>query len=432
MLEMRQNNRIKYTVGEVKRNAFYQLPKFLFTDEFKAMSNDARMLYSLLRDRHDLSVKNQWVNENNEVYIFFSREHMCEILGISRGTVLKSMDMLKKLNLIEEERQGLGLPNKIYLLTVENVENTPKFQIDPSERPKNVENTQRSKICTSGDPKFEHRQNVENTQRSKICTSGDPTFRHPNVQTLAPSQTENSDTKKNTLSQSQSQSQTAGEYTFVKDSVKNPDGTLTLDDDKTSRERVANDEPKKRPPALTPVSETYRQAEAPKKFSANNYTTYAELVKSNIDFESFSDPDDRKLAGSLIEIMLDVILTESPNMVKIGKEMKGRDIVRSVYLKLNHDHIAHVMSQYRAQFRKIIFKGAYLRTTLFNTYIELEAAVANKKAVAACPEQELRPQPLAKETPHNKNRFINFNQREIDFEELERLELEQLRASMKD
>ena len=30
-----------------------------------------------------------------------------------------------------------------------------------------------------------------------------------------------------------------------------------------------------------------------------------------------------------------------------------------------------------------------------------------------------------------KNRFVNFNQRDVDFAELERLELEQLKLSMK-
>jgi len=215
---------------------------------------------------------------------------------------------------------------------------------------------------------------------------------------------------------------------------KKPDKTLTPDDDMTSRERVVNaEEPKKKPPPFTPVSETYRQAEAPKKYSADDYTTYAELIKSNIDFESFSDPDDQKLAGSLIGIMLDVILTSSPDTVKIGKEIKSRDIARSVYLKLNHGHIAHVMSQYRAQSRRVIFKNAYLRTMLFNTYTELEAAAVNKKTVAANPEQCQQPQrPPAKETPQKKNRFINFDQREIDFDELERLELELLMSSMKD
>ena len=57
------------------------------------------------------------------------------------------------------------------------------------------------------------------------------------------------------------------------------------------------------------------------------------------------------------------------------------------------------------------------------------APAADKEAAAAGPGQG---RPPAYEAPQKKNRFINFNQREIDFDELERLELEQLRASTKD
>ena len=38
--------------------------------------------------------------------------------------------------------------------------------------------------------------------------------------------------------------------------------------------------------------------------------------------------------------------------------------------------------------------------------------------------------PISVKAPVRKNRFVNFEQREIDFTELERLELEQLKARM--
>ena len=243
-----------------------------------------------------------------------------------------------------------------------------------------------------------------------------------------------------TGTKSQSQSQTGGEHQFQTQtsdelSEKKPDMTLTPDDDMSYSEgeanREANKESKIKAPIFAPVCSDTDKTEAPKKYSTSDYNTYAELIKVNVDYTSFSNPDDRKLADNLVETMLDVILTESPNTVKIGKEIKSRDIVRSVYLKLNHGHIEYVINQYRAQSRKIIFKGAYMRTMLYNTYTELEAAAANKEAVAANPEQERQPQqPPVKESPQKKNRFINFNQRNIDFDELERLELEQLRAAM--
>jgi len=220
--------------------------------------------------------------------------------------------------------------------------------------------------------------------------------------------------------ESQSQRQTAKPE-------KKPDETPTSDDDETSDIRVFT--PKiKSTPVIAPISGTYQQTEVP-KHSNSDYNTYAGLIKSNIDYDSFNEPDDRKLVDNLMETILDVILTESPKTLKIGKETKSRDIVKAVYLKLNHEHIAHVIAQYRAQPRKITYKGAYLRTMLFTVGQELEAHNVNRTAAAT--NQEPEPQPV-KEKEQKKNRFVNFQQRDIDFEALERLELEQLKAAMKE
>ena len=70
----------------------------------KGLSNDAKVLYSLLKDRHELSLQNNWVNEKNEVYLIYTRGNMQKILGLSDKTVKKAIDQLKKFGLMEEER----------------------------------------------------------------------------------------------------------------------------------------------------------------------------------------------------------------------------------------------------------------------------------------------------------------------------------------
>ena len=113
----------RYTKEFIVNNRFYQMPKFLFEGEFKKLSNDARVLYSLLRDRHDLSLVNNWVNEKGEVYLICTRESMAEMLGCSIPTARKALKQLIKHGLIEEERQGLNKPNLIYLTAI-SIENT--------------------------------------------------------------------------------------------------------------------------------------------------------------------------------------------------------------------------------------------------------------------------------------------------------------------
>ena len=109
----------RYIYSDVVANRFYQMPKFLFEGEMKGISNDARVLYSLLRDRHELSIQNKWINENGEVYIIFSRETMAEALGCSQPTLRKTLKELISAELFEEERQGMGKPNLIYLYYVD-------------------------------------------------------------------------------------------------------------------------------------------------------------------------------------------------------------------------------------------------------------------------------------------------------------------------
>ena len=130
----KKTNRTKISLHDVMANRFYQLPKFLFDPEFKGLSNDARVLYALLRDRHELSIKNGWVDEEGYVYLIFKREDMEKLLGVSDKTVIKAINNLKKYNLIEEQRLGQGRANRIYLLAVthDSLENTLTRRISGS------------------------------------------------------------------------------------------------------------------------------------------------------------------------------------------------------------------------------------------------------------------------------------------------------------
>jgi|GEM_PF-1398502 len=129
------NRRMRYTRQAIVTSAFLQMPRFLYTGEFAGnrISNNARSLYTLLLDRHKISIKNSWHDENGEVYIYFKREEMEQQLGISERTVSKVMQELKDLSLVEEKKQGLNKPNKIYLLSpvIGDGEN-PDPYVDPA------------------------------------------------------------------------------------------------------------------------------------------------------------------------------------------------------------------------------------------------------------------------------------------------------------
>ena len=106
---------------EADQFSFYRIPKALFTDSyFKDLSSDAKILYGLMLDRMSLSIKNQWFDDKNRAYIYFSIEDIMELLNCGRNKAIKSMRELDDetgIGLIEKRRQGFGKVNVIYVKT---------------------------------------------------------------------------------------------------------------------------------------------------------------------------------------------------------------------------------------------------------------------------------------------------------------------------
>lgn len=116
----------KYNLSQVKTERFYQLPKYLFEDAyFKKMSAEAKIMYALLKDRFELSIQNEWVDKNNNIYFIFSNKHLCEYLGYAEQKIIKLKKELVKFNLLTQERVGLNKPNRLYLLK-------PNYDTEPS------------------------------------------------------------------------------------------------------------------------------------------------------------------------------------------------------------------------------------------------------------------------------------------------------------
>ena len=91
----------------------------LFTDEaFKDLSSDAKVLYGILLDRMSLSMKNNWIDEENKVYIIFTIEEIANIMccATQKATkILQELDDKKGIGLVEKKRLGLGKPNILYV-----------------------------------------------------------------------------------------------------------------------------------------------------------------------------------------------------------------------------------------------------------------------------------------------------------------------------
>ena len=114
------NIKFNYYYGkEAEQFSFFRIPKLLFTDEaFKDLSSDAKVLYGILLDRMSLSMKNNWIDEENKVYIIFTIEEIADIMSCAtqKATkILQELDDKKGIGLVEKKRLGLGKPNILYV-----------------------------------------------------------------------------------------------------------------------------------------------------------------------------------------------------------------------------------------------------------------------------------------------------------------------------
>ena len=103
--------------AQAEQFSFYRIPKALFTEpNFRELSTDDKVLYGILLDRMSLSLKNQWLDAQNKVYIIFTVEEIMDALNCANQKATRLMvELEKQAGLIERKRQGLGRPNLIYV-----------------------------------------------------------------------------------------------------------------------------------------------------------------------------------------------------------------------------------------------------------------------------------------------------------------------------
>ncbi len=109
-----------YTAQEEVTIRFYQIPKALFKNpKYKSLSLGPKLMYSILRDRLDLSIKNNWQDEKGYIFLIFSVEELSNLLEMDRTAIIRYKKKLVKYSLIIDKRLGQGNPNRIYVLKPE-------------------------------------------------------------------------------------------------------------------------------------------------------------------------------------------------------------------------------------------------------------------------------------------------------------------------
>ena len=96
--------------------SYVPFPRFLLQDETLCeISNDAKVLYTLLLDRANISRQNGYIEPDGTIRLYFTLEQAQTKLHRSRQSATRIFRELEYSGLIVRRKQGLGKPALITL-----------------------------------------------------------------------------------------------------------------------------------------------------------------------------------------------------------------------------------------------------------------------------------------------------------------------------
>ena len=122
---MKQNHEVRpaFTLMKLIDAVSYfhmQMPRWLFSNpQYSDLSLESKVAYTFLLNRFQLSRRNGWVNRHGEVYVIYTRENLSREMQVSYRKAITCFKELADKQLLWEQRQGRGLPNRIFLAEVQ-------------------------------------------------------------------------------------------------------------------------------------------------------------------------------------------------------------------------------------------------------------------------------------------------------------------------
>lgn len=110
-----------------------------------------------------------------------------------------------------------------------------------------------------------------------------------------------------------------------------------------------------------------------------NYKSYRQAVEYNLQAGDYEKAERAKqklqIVDDMVSIMLDTILSKGD--IKIGDEVKPRELVSSVFLKLTQEHIEYSYGAFSDTRSVVKNKTGYIRSILYASYHEMNADIQN-------------------------------------------------------
>ena len=328
-----------YYGNEAEQYVFYRIPKVLFTEpHFKKLSNDARVLYGLMLDRMGLSIKNNWHDEDNRIYIYFTLEDIQEYMNCGHTKGVKITAELENISLIERVKQGQGKPTKIYI---------KKFFTEDSKsyQQKNKSYPQSYQQGSQDFPKGEMQTSAN--EKSRLPQNGSADFQKTDTNNT---KYNNNDFNNNVFNKSMSKSMSCPVTETEFNNNYDYDYDSDYDDDCSDNIEY-------------PLNSFFNKDNRQKQIE--------NCLKDQINYKYLISGDlvDKSEVDSLIFIITEALLTNSPT-IRIDGEDKPSSVVKSVLSKVNNCTVIYTINKFKEQKHPIRHKKSYLLTCLYNAYSE--------------------------------------------------------------
>lgn len=120
--------------------------------------------------------------------------------------------------------------------------------------------------------------------------------------------------------------------------------------------------------------------------SKEEYTELKERIHENIDYATFIEygsidstiKTSKEDLDDIIQVIMDVMVTNPKQFIKIQNEEKPAHIIQEVFLKIQGIHIENVLQKYKHMGERINNTKMYLRSMLYNEVLENNLNLTNQ------------------------------------------------------
>ena len=357
-----------YYGAQAEQFNFIRIPKSMIVDPmFADLSVNAKLLYGVLLDRMNLSMKNKWFDSENRVYIIYQISEIMEDFNFSKKTAVRYLNELEDFGLVEKKRRGLGLPSLLYVKNFivlqdhsepDDTDFNDKTEYDNLS--KNMENfvgteqeTSRGvETYTSRSVDMETSKGVE---QETLRGAGTYTSGSVDVETSKGVRQVTSRGVKSTLQEVTEKDPLINKTNNSNTNMNNTDLSNTkTNNTKESNIILSN------PVVKQAIDKMGREEES-------DFDKYKKLVKENIDYDVLIDRHyiEKSIIDGMVNLIVETMISENDYIV-ISSTKFPKETVKSRFSKLDISHIEYVLECMNHNTTKIKNIKKYLLTALYN------------------------------------------------------------------